>query len=258
MLVVSGYERLVLKDRTLTAGSYRKCIWVQQLPTDHGVEWPSIATANRRHNELKMALLERILSRSNLVRAYDQVVRNRGGSGVDGVEVYDLANYLHNNWLRIKAQIEAGTYCPQPVLGVEIPKPNGGTRLLGIPTVIDRLIQQAIHQVLSPLWEGDFSTFSYGFRPGRNAHQAVLQAQTYINEGYQDTIDLDLKSFFDEVCHDVLVSLLRRKIRDKRLLKLIRRYLQAGLLLDGVITPRPKGTSQGGPLSPLLSNVLLN
>lgn len=205
-----------------------------------------------------MALLERILSRSNLERAYDQVVRNRGSSGVDGVEVYDLANYLHNNWLRIKTQIEAGTYRPQPVLGVEIPKPNGGIRLLGIPTVIDRLIQQAIHQVISPLWEGDFSAYSYGFRPGRNAHQAVLQAQTYINEGYQDIIDLDLKSFFDEVCHDLLMSLLRGKVKDKRLLKLIRRYLQAGLLLGGVMTPRPKGTPQGGPLSPLLSNILLN
>lgn len=205
-----------------------------------------------------MALLERILSRSNLARAYDQVLRNRGSSGVDGVEVYDLANYLHDNWLRIKARIETGTYHPQAVLGVEIPKPNGGTRLLGIPTVIDRLIQQAIHQVLSPLWENDFSAHSYGFRPGRNAQQAVLQAQTYINEGCQDIIDLDLKSFFDEVNHDILMSLLRQKVKDVRLLKLIRRYLQAGLLLGGVMTPRPKGTPQGGPLSPLLSNILLN
>lgn len=192
------------------------------------------------------------------MRAYDQVLRNRGSSGVDGVEVYDLADYLQQNWLRIQVQIEAGSYCPQPVLGVEIPKPNGGTRLLGIPTVVDRLIQQAIHQVLSPLWEGDFSPYSYGFRPGRNAQQAVLQAQTYINEGYQDIIDLDLEKFFDEVCHDRLISLLRRKVKDKRLLKLIRRYLQAGLMLGGVMTPRPKGTPQGGPLSPLLSNILLN
>ena len=205
-----------------------------------------------------MALLERILSRSNLMRAYDQVVRNRGSSGVDGVEVTDLADYLNNNWLSIKAQIETGVYCPKVVLGVEIPKLSGGTRLLGIPTVIDRLIQQAIHKVLSPLWEGVFSTHSYGFRPGRNAHQAVRQAQTYINEGYQDIIDLDLKSFFDEVNHDLLMSLLRQKVKDKRLLKLIRRYLQAGLMLGGVMPPRPKGTLQGGPLSPLLSNILRN
>lgn len=205
-----------------------------------------------------MALLDRTLSRSNLMRAYKQVVGNRGSSGVDGMEVTDLADYLHQNWLRIKTEIEAGAYRPQAVLGVEIPKPNGGTRLLGIPTVIDRLIQQAIHQVLSPLWEGDFCPYSYGFRPGRNAQQAVLQARTYINEGNQDIIDLDLKSFFDEVHHDLIMSLLRQKVKDERLLKLIRRYLQAGLLVGGVMTPRPKGTPQGGPLSPLLSNILLN
>ena len=192
------------------------------------------------------------------IYAYDQVVSNRGSSGVDGVEVYDLANYLHQNWLRIEKQIRGGIYQPQPVLGISIPKPNGGKRLLGIPTVIDRMIQQAIHQVLSPLWEKDFSPYSYGFRPGRNAHQAVQQAQANINEGYQDIIDLDLKSFFDEVCHDHLVRLLRQKVKDQKLLRLIRKYLQSGLMLGGVLTPRPKGTPQGGPLSPLLSNILLN
>ena len=219
MLVVSDSERLVLKDRTLIAGSYCKCTYLALTTDRHRGRASGIATNNQRQNEFKKALLERILSSSNLTRAYDQVVSNRGSSGVDGVEVYDLANYLHQNWLRIEKQIRGGIYQPQPVLGISIPKPNGGKRLLGIPTVIDRMIQQAIYQVLSPLWEKDFSPYSYGFRPGRNAHQAVQQAQANINEGYQDIIDLDLKSFFDEVCHDHLVRLLRQKVKDQKLLR---------------------------------------
>ena len=204
------------------------------------------------------SLLDRILSGANLRKAYEQVVGNRGSSGVDGMQVSDLAAYLQENWPCIRSAIEEGSYMPQAVLGISIPKPTGGTRLLGIPTVVDRLIQQAIHQVLSPLWEPDFSPYSYGFRPGRNAQQAVQQAQLYINEGYQDIIDLDLKSFFDEVNHDLMMSLLRRKVKDRRVLKLLLRYLRSSIVIDGQEQPRCQGTPQGGPLSPLLSNILLN
>lgn len=205
-----------------------------------------------------LSLLDRILSKSNLQSAYDRVVGNRGSSGVDGVGVDALSGHLRQHWPRIAAEIRAGSYRPSAVRGVEIPKPNGGTRLLGIPTTTDRFIQQAIHQVLSPIFDKDFSPFSYGFRPGRSAHQALHRAKKYINEGYQDIIDLDLKSFFDEVNHDLLVNLLKRKVKDTVLLKLIRSFLTSGLLLGGVVGQRAKGTPQGGPLSPLLSNILLD
>ena len=203
-------------------------------------------------------LLAQVLARENLKTAYKRVVRNKGSSGVDGVEVQDLAAYLKAFWPQVKHEVSTGQYRPKPVLGVEIPKPSGGKRLLGIPTVLDRMLQQAIHQVLSPLWEEDFSVHSYGFRPGRKAQQAVLQGLAYINEGYQEVIDLDLKSFFDRVNHDKLMALIRAKVKDKFLLRLIRRYLQSGLMLGGIEQARGEGTPQGGPLSPLLSNILLN
>jgi group II intron reverse transcriptase/maturase len=205
-----------------------------------------------------MDLLKEVLARDNLARAYYRVFQNKGSGGIDGMKVTDLSAYLSQNWTRIKEEILTGKYYPKQVLGVEIPKSNGGVRLLGIPTVVDRFIQQAIHQVLSQLYEPDFSEFSYGFRAGKNAHQALRQAQQYINEGRQDIIDLDLKKFFDMVNHDFLMSLLYRKVKDPMLLKLIRRFLQAGLLLGGVQQNRTQGTPQGGPLSPLLSNILLN
>ena len=203
-------------------------------------------------------LLAQVLARENLKTAYKRVIRNKGSSGVDGVEVQDLAAYLKAFWPQVKHEVSTGQYRPKPVLGVQIPKPNGGKRLLGIPTVLDRMLQQALHQVLSPLWEKDFSVHSYGFRPGRKAQQAVLQGLAHINEGYQEVIDLDLKSFFDRVNHDKLMALIRRKVQDKFLLRLIRRYLQSGLMLGGVEQVRGEGTPQGGPLSPLLSNILLN
>ena len=205
-----------------------------------------------------MEILKQVLNRRNLGEALRKVEGNRGSGGVDGMGVKELPKHLRQHWPRISKEILNGQYHPQPVLGVEIPKDNGGVRLLGIPTVTDRVIQQAIHQVLSPLYEPEFSDYSYGFRPGRNAHQALEQAKKYINEGYQEIIDLDLKSFFDKVNHDILMSLLIQKVKDRNLLKLIRRYLQSGLLLDGVCSPRLQGTPQGGPLSPLLSNILLN
>jgi group II intron reverse transcriptase/maturase len=172
--------------------------------------------------------------------------------------VDDLLGHLREHWSRIEAEIRAGTYRPRSVRGVEIPKPNGGTRLLGIPTTTDRFIQQAIHQVLAPIFDRDFSPFSYGFGPNRSAHQALRQARRYINEGYQDIIDLDLKSFFDEVNHDLLLKLLGNKVKDPVLLKLIQGFLRSGILLGGVTSQREKGTPQGGPLSPLLSNILLD
>lgn len=203
-------------------------------------------------------LMAVILSRENLVTALKRVRSNKGASGVDGMGVDELPAFLSKEWPRISAELATGRYRPRAVRGVEIPKPNDGKRLLGIPTVLDRFIQQAVHQVLSRIWEGDFSKFSYGFRPDRSAHDALKQATEYINAGYQDVIDLDLKSFFDRVNHDLLMALIRRHVSDKPLLRLIRRYLQSGIFLGGLYSKREEGTPQGGPLSPLLSNILLN
>jgi len=205
-----------------------------------------------------MELITKVLDYSNINRAFKQVVSNKGSKGVDGVTTQMLHAYMQDNWSRIKQEITKGIYFPQPILGVEIPKSNGGKRLLGIPTVMDRLIQQAVHQVLQPMFDYEFSEFSYGFRKGRNAHQAVLQAQSYINQGYPYIIDLDLKSFFDIVNHDFMMSLLNRKIKDRMLMKLIRRYLQSDMMIGGLSQQRFQGTPQGSPLSPLLSNIILN
>jgi len=191
-------------------------------------------------------------------RAYKRVTSNKGAAGVDGVETTDLRAVLTERWPRIKAEILEGTYKPQPVRRVEIDKPGGGTRPLGIPTTTDRLIQQAIQQVLGPVYEPEFSPHSYGFRPGKSAHDGVRQALSYINEGYIWVVDMDLKSFFDKVNHDYLMHLVSQRIFDKPLLKLIRGYLQAGVMCGGVVSPNRQGTPQGGPLSPLLSNILLD
>jgi len=204
-----------------------------------------------------MELLNKVLDYSNINKAYIKVTANKGGKGVDGITTNELSMYMQNNWERIKQEIAKGEYHPQAVLGVEIPKTSGGKRLLGIPTVIDRLIQQSIHQELYPMYDGEFSQYSYGFRIGRNAHQAIAQAQSYINDGYQYILDFDLKSFFDIVNHDYLMSLLNRKIKDRSLLKLIRRYLQSEMMIGGLTQQREQGTPQGSPLSPLLSNILL-
>jgi len=192
------------------------------------------------------------------VRAYHSVLRNKGAAGTDGLQTTDLPRYLNFHWENIKAQLLQGSYHPQVVRGVKIPKPNGGERQLGIPTVMDRLVQQSIHQVLSPMWEKCFSVFSYGFRPKRSAQDALQQAVTYINSGRHWVIDLDLKSFFDRVNHDKLMDLISRKVADKTLLRLIRSYLRSGMMEGGLVKPRTEGTPQGGPLSPLLSNILLD
>lgn len=203
-------------------------------------------------------LIRWVVSGQGFVNAYHSVLRNKGAAGVDGVKTEDLPLYLMQHWARIKTELLAGEYRPQLVRGVSISKSNGGIRQLGIPTVMDRLVQQGIHQVLSPIWEKDFSTFSYGFRPKRSAHDALKQATKYINAGRHWIIDLDLKSFFDRIHHDKLMSLISHRIGDKTLLRLIRRYLQSGLLKDGVVQTRQEGAPQGGPLSPLLSNILLD
>jgi len=203
-------------------------------------------------------MIEEILSKANLTKAYKQVVKNKGSAGVDKMKVTDLKLYLQKHWNELKPTIKNGTYVPQAVKGIEIPKPNGGKRLLGIPTVIDRMLQQAIHQELSEIYDPEFSWFSFGFRPGKSAHQAVKQSLLYINAGFQYVIDLDLKTFFDIVNHDFLMSLLHRKIDDRILLKLIRKFLKSSIMLDGLTSVRESGTPQGSPLSPLLSNIILN
>ncbi len=204
-------------------------------------------------------LVEAVVERENLRLALKQVERNKGAAGVDNMTVEQLRAYLREHWPGIKAELLAGEYQPQPVRKVEIPKAGGkGMRMLGIPTVIDRLIQQALHQVLSPLFEPSFSESSYGFRPNRSAQQAVLKAREYVREGRRWVVDIDLEKFFDRVNHDILMSRLARRIKAKRVLRLIRRYLQAGMMSDGLTTARREGTPQGGPLSPLLSNILLD
>lgn len=203
-------------------------------------------------------LLEQALARENLVAAWQRVKANKGSAGVDGRTVQDTAEYLKGAWPAIRKGLLEGSYRPEPVRRVGIPKPGGGVRELGIPTVVDRLIQQALLQVLQPLIDPSFSAHSYGFRPGRNAHQAVLAAQQYVQAGYRVVVDVDLEKFFDRVNHDILMDRLAKRIADKRVLRLIRRYLQAGILAHGIHSERFEGTPQGGPLSPLLANVLLD
>ena len=203
-------------------------------------------------------LMESICDDANLNAAMAKVVANGGAPGVDGMRVTELEKYFERHRQRITQELLAGTYRPQPVLRVEIPKPDGGVRLIGIPTAVDRLIQQAILQVLSPEWDATFSDYSFGFRPGRSAHQAVAQAQSYLEEGYAWVVDMDLEKFFDRVNHDVLMSRVARRVQDKRLLKLIRACLNAGVMIDGLTVATPEGTPQGSPLSPLLSNLLLD
>lgn len=204
------------------------------------------------------ALMEKVVEQSNVKAALKRVRKNKGSPGVDGMTVDELPKYLAENWETIRAQLLAGTYQPLPVREVEIPKSGGGMRKLGIPSVLDRLIQQSILQVLQPMFDPTFSEHSYGFRPGRNAHQAVCEAQRYIQGGKRIVVDVDLEKFFDRVNHDVLMGKLGKRITDKRMLGLIRRYLEAGIMVNGVVMERYEGTPQGGPLSPLMANVLLD
>jgi RNA-directed DNA polymerase len=203
-------------------------------------------------------LMEEVCDRENLVRAWKRVRQNKGSPGVDGMTIGDATDYLCERWPGIRSQLLEGTYQPQPVKRVKIPKPDGGVRKLGVPCVVDRLIQQALLQVLQKRWDPTFSKHSYGFRPGRSAHQAVAQAQQYIAEGYSVVVDIDLEKFFDRVNHDSLMARVAARVTDKRVLKLIRAFLKAGVMEDGLVSPVDEGTPQGGPLSPLLSNLVLD
>ena len=203
-------------------------------------------------------LMERVAERGNALAALKRVRQNKGGPGIDGMSVEELPNYLREHWEGIWVQLLAGTYQPAPVMRRQIPKSGGGVRELGIPTVLDRFIQQAILQVLQPRFDPTFSEHSYGFRPGRRAHDAVCEAQRYIQEGRRWVVDVDLEEFFDRVNHDVLMGKLAKRIADKRMLRIIRRYLEAGVMANGVVMERHEGTPQGSPLSPLLANVLLD
>ena len=198
-----------------------------------------------------------MVERSNLWSAYQRVVQNKGAPGVDDLTVTEFKDWLKVHWPSVKRALLEGRYLPRPVRRVDIPKVSGGIRTLGVPTVVDRLIQQALHQVLQPLFEPTFSEASYGFRPGRRAQQAVCKARAYIREGKRWVVDLDLEKFFDRVNHDVLMARVARQVSDARVLRLIRRFLEAGMMQEGLVKPRTEGTPQGGPLSPLLSNILL-
>ena len=204
------------------------------------------------------ALMEEICRQQNLEEALRRVRANKGAPGIDGMTVEDLVAHLQQHWSTIREQLLKGDYEPEPVKRVEIPKPDGGVRKLGIPTALDRFIQQAVLQVLQQRWDPTFSPHSYGFRPGRSAHQAVAAAQGFIAEGYRWVVDLDLEKFFDRVNHDILMGRLAKRVGDPRLLRLIRAFLNAGVLEDGLVNPTDEGTPQGGPLSPLLSNIVLD
>jgi RNA-directed DNA polymerase len=203
-------------------------------------------------------LMEEVCERDNLRKAMKRVKANKGGPGVDGMTVEEFPGYLKEHWPGIREQLFEGTYRPQPVKGVEIPKPDGGVRKLGIPTVLDRFVQQAVMQVLQRCWDPTFSEHSYGFRPDRSAHQAVAKAQKYIAGGYRIVVDIDLEKFFDRVNHDKLMGQVAKRVSDKRVLRLIRAFLNAGIMEDGLVGPTEEGTPQGGPLSPLLSNLVLD
>ena len=225
--------------------------------------WPkrgaSNSTARRENSNPKdRRLMEAVVARENMVKALYRVERNKGAPGVDSMTVSELRPYLKGQWPKIKEEMLEGKYKPQPVRRVEIPKRSGGMRQLGIPTVADRLIQQALHQVLSPLFDPGFSESSYGFRPGRSAHGAIKAARSYVRGGKRWVVDVDLDKFFDRVNHDLLMARIAREVTDKRILLLIRRYLQTGIMVGGLTEVNRKGMPQGGPLSPLLSNIVLN
>ncbi|PIC84900.1 group II intron reverse transcriptase/maturase [Sporosarcina sp. P20a] len=210
------------------------------------------------NNQNGVNLLEKILSRNNLNLAYLQVVRNKGAAGVDGMTYDQLLPHLREHREGLLTKLHSGTYRPQPVLRVEIPKPEGGVRKLGIPTVIDRMIQQAINQALQPIFDPTFSDNSFGFRPKRSAHQAIIQAKSYYEQGYKYVVDMDMKAYFDTVNHDKLMYYVEKKVQDQRVLRLIRQYLKSGVMENGIFQASEEGTPQGGNLSPLLSNIYLN
>ncbi|MDA8344274.1 MAG: group II intron reverse transcriptase/maturase, partial [Thermaerobacter sp.] len=216
------------------------------------------AAPNEEKTGATEGLLEQVLDPENLRLALARVKANKGAAGVDGMQVGELDQYLTEQWDSIRAKLLAGTYKPAPVRRVEIPKPDGGVRLLGVPTALNRLLQQMLHQVLSPIFDPGFSDSSYGFRPLRSAHQAVVRAKAHIDEGYGWMVEVDAEKYFDRVNHDVLMARVERKVKDRRVLRLIRRFLRSGVMVNGIVQETPIGTPQGGPLSPLLANILLD
>ena len=253
-------------------GAYRQLFLFENEPADTprpdacgnggtepaAAEEPQALAATDQARALTQHLMEEVTNRENLNRAYRRVKANKGAAGIDGMTLDELPAWIAEHKEELIASLQEGSYRPQPVRGKQIPKPGGGVRQLGIPTVVDRLVQQAILQVLEPILDPTFSDSSYGFRPGRSAHQAVQQASEYVAEGRGIVVDMDLEKFFDRVNHDILMSRLARRVGDKRLLKIVRRFLQAGLMRHGVCIERHEGTPQGGPLSPLLANLLLD
>lgn len=242
--------------------SYEGCSQEVWLEAGGNEKVQSISTAldNERNGEdaYSNSLMEKILAKDNMNMAYKRVVRNKGKHGIDGMSVDELLPYLKTNGSQLQKDILEGKYRPKSVRRVEIPKSDGGVRLLGIPTVVDRMIQQAIAQQLTPIFEPTFSENSYGFRPNKNAHQAIRKAQEYMNDGYTWVVDIDLEKYFDTVNHDKLMALIARKVKDKRVLKLIRAYLNSGVMINGIKVDTDRGCPQGGPLSPLLSNIMLS
>ena len=227
-------------------------------PKAKGAPSFSAARVAESPHEGEYRLMEKVVGKENMTAALKRVEQNKGAAGSDGIEVRELRSYLRGGWSTIKEELVAGIYKPSPVRRVEIAKPDGGTRALGIPTVLDRLIQQALLQVLTPIFDPGFSDASYGFRPKRSAQQAVKRAREYIEEGHEWVVDVDFEKFFDKVNHDMLMARVARKVKDKRVLKLIRAYLTAGVMVEGVFISTRVGTPQGGPLSPLLANMLLD
>ena len=234
--------------REVAAGSRKDTVEVRQTSAA-GKEEASSKTA---------ALMEQVVGRENLKRALRRVLANKGAPGTDGMTVEELTSYLKVHWPRLRGELLEGRYVPKSVRAVDIPKPGGGTRRLGVPTVLDRFIQQAVLQVLTPVFDPAFSESSFGYRPGRSAQGAVAAGRRHVEAGFRWVADLDVEKFFDRVNHDVLMARVARKDKDKRLLKLIRAYLNAGIMVEGIVEPRDEGTPQGGPLSPLLSNILLD
>lgn len=246
------------RKQNISKGSYPWKAAVQPQET-MGVRSNSTAQVKSEScEEGEYRLLEAILTRENLKQAVERVEDNKGAPGIDGMKTGELREYLMREWTQIKSELFEGTYRPIPVRRVEIPKPGGGIRLLGIPTVLDRMIQQAIAQILTPIFEQDFSEHSHGFRPGRRPQDAVVRAKQHIEAGYCWVVDIDLEKYFDRVNHDILMSRIARKVKDKRVLKLIRKYLESGVMINGVVIETEEGTPQGGPLSPLLSNIMLD
>lgn len=240
------------KIHTTSEGRQRNCRGYDEVHQTHSVSLDN-------NHQIEQHLMQAVVEQENMRLAFKRVIANKGAPGIDGMTVDDLKPWLIENWLRVKEDLLNGRYKPQPVRKVGIPKPGGkGMRQLGIPTVVDRMIQQALHQVLNPLFDPYFSEHSYGFRPGRSAQMAVQAARQFVADGRRWVVDMDLEKFFDRVNHDILMSRVARKVKDKDVLRLIRKYLQAGAMCGGIVSQRSEGTPQGGPLSPLLSNILLD